>query len=283
LGVSDDSTVVNVAFYRESNGIAGLQFGSAGDTLLAVDSNGADGWSLVASTAGLTNGSYTYYAQPADDDDLVGAPASTTNTVIGAANPLTVNSSILEFEARQAVSITFNNPLNPATVSTTDLAALNLSNASTPVASSVILSAGNTVATWVFSSPGSPISDGNYQFTLAAGAVSDLNGNSLSAQHQLSGPTVFYLGGDTNRDRKIDVADLGILATNWQQSPRTFSQGDFDYTGTVDVNDLGILATKWQQSLASSPPGARSAPVRSRPIRGIIDELNPPSKVIGSF
>jgi hypothetical protein len=50
------------------------------------------------------------------------------------------------------------------------------------------------------------------------------------------------------------VADLGILATNWQQSPRTFSQGDFDYSGTVDVNDLGILASHWQQQLA--PPNA---------------------------
>ena len=68
----------------------------------------------------------------------------------------------------------------------------------------------------------------------------------------------FFFKGDANHDRKIDVADLGIFASNWQQSPRTFSQGDFDYSGAVDVNDLGILASHWQQTL--SPPSAPSTP-----------------------
>jgi hypothetical protein len=57
--------------------------------------------------------------------------------------------------------------------------------------------------------------------------------------------------GDADHDGDVDVIDLGILATNWQQTPRTFAQGDFDHNGTVDVNDLGILASHWQQS-----PGA---------------------------
>jgi hypothetical protein len=56
--------------------------------------------------------------------------------------------------------------------------------------------------------------------------------------------------GDANLDRKVDISDLGILATNWQKSDRTFSGGDFDYDGDVDVNDLGMLATGWQQQLA---------------------------------
>jgi hypothetical protein len=56
--------------------------------------------------------------------------------------------------------------------------------------------------------------------------------------------------GDADFSGSVNVADLGILASNWQQSPRTFAQGDFDYSGTVDVNDLGMLASNWQQSLA---------------------------------
>jgi hypothetical protein len=62
-----------------------------------------------------------------------------------------------------------------------------------------------------------------------------------------------------------DVADLGIRASNWQQTGRTFSQGNFDYSpdGLVDVADLGILASQWQQELAapSAPlPGAARKP-----------------------
>jgi hypothetical protein len=66
--------------------------------------------------------------------------------------------------------------------------------------------------------------------------------------------------GDATLDRRVDVADLGILASHWQQSPRVFAQGDFDYNGTVDVNDLGILASNWQQvQAASSSPTIRAA------------------------
>jgi hypothetical protein len=39
-----------------------------------------------------------------------------------------------------------------------------------------------------------------------------------------------------------------VIASNWQQSPRTFAQGDFDYKGTVNVNDFGILASHWRQT-----------------------------------
>ena len=64
----------------------------------------------------------------------------------------------------------------------------------------------------------------------------------------------FFLAGDANRDRTVDVTDLGILATNWQQSPQTFSQADFSYDGVVDVTDLGILATNWQRSVPAPGP-----------------------------
>jgi hypothetical protein len=48
------------------------------------------------------------------------------------------------------------------------------------------------------------------------------------------------------------VADPGIIATIWEQSPRTFSQGDFNYNGAVDVTERGILATHWQKSLGDA-------------------------------
>jgi hypothetical protein len=293
-GVADDGTVSNVRFYRESNGMAGLQVGTGGDALVGADNDPAGGWTTIVPTAGLPGGTYTYYAQASDDENFSSPPASTTNRITGAA-ALAVNSSTLQFETRQAVSITFSSPLDTSTVSLGDLVALNLNNGSTPAPVAVLFSDGNTVATWVFNSPGNFISDGAYQFTLLTGAVSDING-STSPLHQLSGPTVFFLGGDTNRDRKVDVADLGNLATNWQQINRTFSQGNFDYSpaGAVDVNDLGILASNWQHSVAVSgasggnlsaqqplvqPRSLRdaifgSAKLRNRSVISALDELN---------
>jgi hypothetical protein len=87
-GVSDPNPagwVASVAFYRESNGTAGLQVGSGGDTLVGFDDNSADGWSVSVVTDGLTAGVYTYYALATDDEggiSTVGADAAaTTNTI----------------------------------------------------------------------------------------------------------------------------------------------------------------------------------------------------------
>ncbi len=55
----------------------------------------------------------------------------------------------------------------------------------------------------------------------------------------------FTYGGDTNLDGKVDISDLGRLATGWQTSG-AWSSGDFNYDGLIDISDLGILATNWQ-------------------------------------
>jgi hypothetical protein len=91
--------------------------------------------------------------------------------------------------------------------------------------------------------------DGNYRATIPGGSVADASGNVLGTDITLD---FFTLGGDANHDRHVDVSDLGILATNWQASGRTFSQGDFNYDGRVDVSDLGILATGWQKTVAAT-------------------------------
>ncbi len=56
--------------------------------------------------------------------------------------------------------------------------------------------------------------------------------------------------GDSNLDGKVDVTDLGALATNWQ-GHNVWAGGDFNYDGLVDVSDLGALATNWQAGVAS--------------------------------
>jgi hypothetical protein len=52
--------------------------------------------------------------------------------------------------------------------------------------------------------------------------------------------------GDASLDGAVTIADLGILAANWQQSNRHWFQGDFNYDGSVNIADLGILAGNWQ-------------------------------------
>ena len=90
-GVSDpDGTVAFVAFFRESNGAAGLQNGVGGDTALGTDANGADGFSVTVATAGLPAGQHTYYARATDDDGAPGNVATTTNTVQDPPPPPTV-------------------------------------------------------------------------------------------------------------------------------------------------------------------------------------------------
>lgn len=59
--------------------------------------------------------------------------------------------------------------------------------------------------------------------------------------------------GDGDLSGAVDITDLGRLATNWQQSPRNWSQGNFDYDAVsiVDITDLGLLATNWQAGVGS--------------------------------
>jgi hypothetical protein len=54
---------------------------------------------------------------------------------------------------------------------------------------------------------------------------------------------------DANGDGRVNVTDLGILATNYNRTlpGPDKSKGDFNLNGRVDVNDLGILATDYGQ------------------------------------
>jgi hypothetical protein len=80
---------------------------------------------------------------------------------------------------------------------------------------------------------------------------------SLESRRLLSALTP-AIAGDANSDGNVDVADLGILATNWQQ-PGGWEQGDFTGDNFVNVADLGLLATNWQSGVATSPAIAGDA------------------------
>jgi uncharacterized repeat protein (TIGR03803 family) len=56
--------------------------------------------------------------------------------------------------------------------------------------------------------------------------------------------------GDSNLDGKVDVTDLGALATHWQTAA-DWTGGDLNYDGFVNVSDLGALATNWQAGVGN--------------------------------
>src|SRR5205814_902886 len=63
-----------------------------------------------------------------------------------------------------------------------------------------------------------------------------------------------------NLDGKVDVTDLGNLASNYgMSSGARLAQGDFNYDGNVDVTDLGDLASNYGAVLTDTSAGGASA------------------------
>jgi hypothetical protein len=74
-----------------------------------------------------------------------------------------------------------------------------------------------------------------------------MTGNNSGVAGQVYGYTFYRpISGDANKDRAVDVGDLGILAANYgTTSGATWAKGDFNCDGAVDVGDLGILAANY--------------------------------------
>lgn len=61
------------------------------------------------------------------------------------------------------------------------------------------------------------------------------------------------LQGDINGDGMVNVSDLSILASNYNQSGRTLAQGDLTGDGLVNVFDLSMLAANWAKTGGTGP------------------------------
>lgn len=89
------------------------------------------------------------------------------------------------------------------------------------------------------------LADGNYTVTFSSAGIE--NKQSMN----LAGGLVqefFFLAGDANRDRAVNIADFAIVAGRFNL-PGTFSQGDFNYDSKTDISDFAILASKFNTSL----------------------------------
>ena len=84
----------------------------------------------------------------------------------------------------------------------------------------------------------------------------------------------FFLNADANHDRAVDTLDFNVLASNFAQTGKTFSQGNFNYDGFVDTLDFNLLAAQFTKQLpapASLPAGVAqvNAPLVRAPAQGI--------------
>jgi hypothetical protein len=161
--------------------------------------------------------------------------------------PPTVANAVFNFLTSQSVVVTFSEPVNfPAGLP----AAFNVRNltTSTNVPFNAVQNGPNMVTLTPTGSP-AIFPDGNYEVTVVAANVQNASGTPMAADFVSS---FFFLNGDANRDRRVNLADFNVLAANFGQSPRDFTQGDFDYSGNVNLSDFNILASRFGAMVAAA-------------------------------
>ena len=87
-------------------------------------------------------------------------------------------------------------------------------------------------------------------------------GNALAVDNVLN---FFFLNGDANRDRNVNLSDFTILAANFNGTGKDFSQADFNYDTKVDLTDFTVLAARFNAVLNAPAPSAPLAATSSSP------------------
>ena len=104
--------------------------------------------------------------------------------------------------------------------------------------------------------------DGYYEVTLLgdglpagesapAGGLYGSDGVGIGAG-DVSAGGMYFLNGDFNRDRVVNLADYGVLQANFGTGT-TFQEGDANGDGAVDLTDFGILQSQWGKTIAAPP------------------------------
>jgi glucose/arabinose dehydrogenase len=254
-GVSDTDNVTRIntpTFTGNAQAGAVVQLFVDGVNVGQATADNAGAFSITPSAA-IAEGVHTAHVVAA----ATGASSSSITLTIDRTAP-TVAASF-HYQTGHQIRLQFGEDVR-ATLVASDL---TLSPAHALVMSTT---AGPTLATFTPTGPtGVQLSlpDGDYRATLAADAVTDLAGNPLATPVALD---FFVYAGDANHDRKVDFADLVVLAQNYNTTGgKTFPEGDFNYDGNVNFVDLVILAQRYNQTLPPPPAlAAAPAPITSK-------------------
>jgi hypothetical protein len=180
--------------------------------------------------------------------------------------PPTVTASAFNFLTSHTVTVTFDDNVG-ASIAAADLVLHNNTTNTTvdALAQFVSYDGGTNTATYTFPGlSGALLDDGNYTATIVSSGVTDPAGNPLDGDDDgvIGGNfafNFFFLRGDANHDGTVNLDDFNIMAANFGQSPRDFSQGDFTYDGIVNLDDFNLLASRFGTSVATTD-GAVAAP-----------------------
>lgn len=217
-GVGDsDGTVTGVQYWAESNGMAGLQTGAGGDTLLATVS--ASPYSGTLSTTSLPLGQQTLYAVAIDNLGASSLSVSTTLTVQPAASGVTATAT-----GGRTVHLTWAGGAGGFDGFAIERSASG--GAFTPVAQVP------ATATTFDDSGLTPGTSYVYRLRAISGGVQS---NAVA-----SNAANTWIMGDADGDGSVTFNDFLILQNN-MDAPGGWTQGDFDGNGVVDFNDFLIL------------------------------------------
>jgi len=161
----------------------------------------------------------------------------------------------------QSVDLTFSKDVG-ASLSGSDVQTQNLTTGAS-VSSTLVYSRASTIGRLTF---GPALPDGNYRITIPAGAITDRAGRPSTANQVVN---FFLYRGDANFDRTVNLDDFTLLAPNFGQTGRVFSQGDFNYDDAVNLDDFTLLAAQFGKTLPASSdlPRADATPAAVRPAR----------------
>ncbi len=138
------------------------------------------------------------------------------------------------------------------TLSVADLALLNLTNSTSVPSASIALNFVPNTATFTF--PGFAngiLPDADYRARMTGDDLTDVAGNQfVGVQFDF-----FFLNGDANRDRRVNLVDFNIVAANFGGTNKNFGQGDFNYDRLVNLADFNVLASRFGAVLAPAATG----------------------------
>ncbi len=265
-GISDNDDVTNdttpTFTGTAQSGSTVRVYSDAVEVGSGVASNGG-AWSVT--TSALLDGIRTITATVTDIGGNVSAPSPPLQVTIDTTAP-TLDFNVFEVDlSPMSVLYRFSEPVDP-TFSIADLVVENLTTSTTVGASAMQLVYG-AVTIWL-QFPGFDrgiLPDGDYRATVLAAGTTDVAGNALTENRSLD---FHFLQGDANRDRRVNLADFNILASNFGGTDRMFTRGDFNYDSVVNLDDFNVLAGRFGRVL-ESPSSTRTR--GDRIIDGIIE------------
>jgi hypothetical protein len=211
------------------------------------DSTTATGSYSIVSTS-IGDGSIVFTTKAEDLAGNLSVASSGLTVTIDTLAP-TLTNSVFNFLTSQNVRFTFSENLG------TGIALANISlrdmthGVNTPNSSLAMVNVLNLTTVTFSGFAGFILTDADWRMTIDTN-VTDIAGNPFAGTQF----NFFFLNGDANRDRTVNLLDFNVLTSNFGQSGRNFSQGDFTYDGAVNLSDFNVLAARFGSSVG--PEGA---------------------------